>query len=890
MKKYSFLGLALAALFFATPTPSSAAVLYSQTITLNSGWNIVSVSHVLESHSFSAAENSTNFDIYVLDASQTSKWATMAQEGQTEFTPLYGYFINNKTGTNQTLTFNYLASTTPNQRLFERTFTTTGWYSFGIANPSYATPTGTGISSDTNNPSRILNSLSGFYDSVVDFTDGLFSTNPDSVAVGSAWKSQVQADINSLHDFRETKGYAVYVTQPNALYSGFQNDTVTSAPSSAVTVVSASSVSATNLSVNQTNQLFGGWDVGVQGESASVQHIVFNLGIGSSHATSADVTNVTLVDGNGSVLAGPVDASNNQIAFNDTVTFPVGTTTVYLKGKLGTNFANNDTVQASTTPSTQWTSIIGQTTGNAIVATSSAAVTSAQMTVKTAVLGLSVGSTPIAQTVIAGTNQFTFTNLIFDATASSEDIRVTTVPARYTFTGNSNDLTNCQLYNGSTSVSDQHVYNPAGSISSPQSVSFTLNSGGVVVPKGTTVTFSVKCDVRSGSTGTYAFGIDSNDAVGAAGVSSGSTVNGTLTTATGNTMTASTGGVLTVALDAGSPSYGVVSAGSTGVELGRLRFSGTNEAIDLRQLALVLTSGSRTDLVNNQLTLWDATTNTQIATAVLSSNNHATSSVISSGAFRVPSNGSRVLIVKGDIAAIGNSGPLTASGDLLKVNYDGNNVTGTNGTYAVGVSSGQNIQPTSASTAVNGVTIYKSYPTFTYSTVGGVAINGNQSLLTLTVSADSRGDVTINKLTFAISTSTATLTSPTFTGPNGSVASTTLTLSPDGTSLSIFFDSASNTSDAVVAAGTSKSYILRGTIALTGTNNTGAVTVALKGDTAIAGMGTVASLGTNNIIWSPQSTTTTSVISNDWTNGYGLGGCFATSGLGQDCFANVLSK
>src|SRR3989338_451554 len=97
-----------------------AAVSYSQTVTLEPGWNIVSTPRLLESHSFSASETLANFAIYTLDPTKPSGWATMADLGQTEFVPLYGYFINNKTGVSQTLTFNYRASTTEGERQFSR--------------------------------------------------------------------------------------------------------------------------------------------------------------------------------------------------------------------------------------------------------------------------------------------------------------------------------------------------------------------------------------------------------------------------------------------------------------------------------------------------------------------------------------------------------------------------------------------------------------------------------------------------------------------------------------------------------------------------------------------------------------------------------------------------
>lgn len=229
MKKYTvFLLLAL----FILPSQVKASALYSQPITLNQGWNIVSTPKVLESHTFSVAETSNNFDIYALDASKTSGWSTLADLGQTEFTPLFGYFINNKTGSNQTLTFNYKNVSIPEQ-LFNRTFTTSGWYSFGIANSSYA-KSADSDNTDINNPDNILQSLIGtsvHYGDVVDFTDANSSTS--SVAVSNPLKSATRSadisnstEINTLKDFRETKGYAIYIKDSNVTYNGLQNKTI----------------------------------------------------------------------------------------------------------------------------------------------------------------------------------------------------------------------------------------------------------------------------------------------------------------------------------------------------------------------------------------------------------------------------------------------------------------------------------------------------------------------------------------------------------------------------------------------------------------------------------------------------------------------------------------
>ncbi len=674
--------------------------------------------------------------------------------------------------------------------------------------------------------------------------------------------------------------------------------------SGTVTVSTSNSVSASNIAVNTQNQVLGGFQLLTQGEQVSVGKMVFEVSKtnnGTADATLYNsgtplITSVSLVDQNGNVLGGPVDLNSlGQLVFSGTVTFPVGTTQLYLKGKIGTSFPSNGSVYISTNPGSDWSTITGMTTGRNL-SLSSGMLISAGQTVKTQALTLSVSATPISQNVISGINQFAFANFVVDATASGEDVRVTTLPTTLTFGGLSaaNSLVNCQVYNGATSISSTHVYNPNGATTSAQSINFTLDNGGIVVPKGTSVTLGVACDLRSGSAGTYAFGLPSSLSAwtGATGVTSGNTVVATLGTYVGPTMAASAnGGGVTVAVDPSSPSYSVASAGATGVDLGHIKFSASNEAVDLRQVALVLASGNNYNLVNNSVALYDATTNTQVGTAVFSSGRFATSSAIASGAFRIPSNGSRTLVLKGDIAGVSVSGPATMSGALIQVAYDGNNV-GINGNYGVGVSSGQTITlGTTGLVTPAGVQMYKSFPTFTYSTAGATATAGSNTLLSLTVAADSKGDVTLNKLTFLTATSSATLTGVTFTGPNGNVGTVT---GPDANNFVTVLFNGSNTADAVIGAGTSKVYTLRGNVVLGNGGLSGSVATSLKGDTvSVNGTKTQAALSTSYIIWSPESTTTSVVGStgmNDWTNGYGLGGIFQSAGLGQDGLANVIAK
>jgi len=197
----------------------------SQTVILKPGWNIVSTPRILENHIFSTAETSQNFDIYVLNPDDPSRWSTMAGINQTEFQPLFGYFVKNKTGNDQSLILNYRQNVEPNQRLFQRDFNSTGWHSIGPAQPTY-TRNKCSNAIDTDNVSKILDPIKNSYSQLIDFTDEDYDTNIqtsiNSVRVGNIWKSVIANDADSLNDLRELKGYAVYVDKPSYLI-GSQN-------------------------------------------------------------------------------------------------------------------------------------------------------------------------------------------------------------------------------------------------------------------------------------------------------------------------------------------------------------------------------------------------------------------------------------------------------------------------------------------------------------------------------------------------------------------------------------------------------------------------------------------------------------------------------------------
>lgn len=561
-----------------------------------------------------------------------------------------------------------------------------------------------------------------------------------------------------------------------------------------IQVSTSNAAPAQNIAVNLANQPLGAFTIDVKGEAISVGRMGFNITLGSEGTNDDvdDITNVIVVDESGTIVAGPVDGTaadssnttgsgDGSVVFTDTVTFQPGLKSYILKGKIGTDIDNNVTVIASTTPSADFATVRGLITGNSITPSPTSALTFSTMTVKTGSLAITTSNVPIAQTVIANTKQFEFARYVLDSTASGEDVRLTTIPLVYgpTLEASSaaTDLTNCKLYDGSVAVTNgSNVVNPTAAGSG---TSFTFDGTGLIVSKGTSKTIGLKCDIKGGAAGAYYWGLDDAQAssfTGATGLTSGQTIVETMTESNGQKMSAASGGSFAAALDSGSPGYKVVSAGSTGVELTKIRFSAANEDINLKQVALQISgAGSSTGdgigtttaaaLVGRKVTLWDGATQVGEATFSLfqhlgsaTANFFATSSNLSN--FTIPRDGAKILTVKGDIAAITSSGPITQSGILLAVDYDGGN-TGLNGTYGTGASSGTTISPSGADGASSGVRVMKAYPELAYiplSTSEKVLSAGTKSNTTLykfSVKAVG-GDVALYKMTFQVSSSTQT--------------------------------------------------------------------------------------------------------------------------------------
>jgi len=705
-------------------------------------------------------------------------------------------------------------------------------------------------------------------------------------------------------DFDLQKNTDLYLTGETygqgLIYTGTVNGTTSTATPSisgyAVTVTAgsmtsvakANSVTAQNIAINLSNQVLGGYETDLTGEAISVQSQVFHIATSSAAIGASMITSISLYNENGAVVAGPVDAvadgvSGQKVTFTDTVTYPVGKHVYTLKGKIPSSASNGAVVVVSTTPSSDWTSITGQTTGNTISLSSlSSAVTLNSMTVKSASLVVGLSSSPAAQTVVAG-GTVTFANIQLDASASGEDVRFSSLAfTKSSVTG----LSTCQLFDGSTALNTgSNVLNPATTGSETISFDSTLT-----VAKNTVKTLTLKCNTTSSATGSYTWTItpsSTNPTV--TGVTSGSSVTATGSAATSAAQTIDVGS-LVVSTSPSSPSYAIAAAGSTGNTATVIRFRAANEGVNLSRIGLKLTStasSSASDLV--QVSIWDGAT--QVGTATFTGTNTVATSTLATTVV-LPKDADKDLTVKVDLAQIG-SGYTGTQGALVAIDFNSADTTGTQGT---GASSGTTINAT-GSTASSGIRLFKSFPTFALGTVGSTGV-ADGKLMRFTVTANANGGVGLNQFKFALATTSATVTNINLFGYTDSGYSAPISgfssgqisaanVSPTATAFTITPSAVIN-----VPAGTTYYFEARGTV--TASQTTYSVTTTLNGDSAYyPAITTYAAGGTGmastsaivvtagaNVVWSPNATTTSAAAHSDWTSGYGVPG-LPSSGLIQ---------
>jgi hypothetical protein len=351
-----------------------------------------------------------------------------------------------------------------------------------------------------------------------------------------------------------------------------------------------------------------------------------------------------------------------------------------------------------------------------------------------------------------------------------------------------------------------------------------------------------------------------------------------------------------------------------------LAFQASTEAIDVRAVALKLTGGASNtpkDLLNLKVKFYDAANpSVSIGEANFVNEGDTATGTLAVGSFKVEKGyGARkILLIKGTIAdisdvAYGNY-QLTASGDLLKVDYDGAAVGLANGNYGVG--SAGNVSGPTTNTTLAGVRIMKAKPVFAKLSLpkNTIAGNADQSVYRFSVAA-TNGNVDLYKVTFTVGSSTVSATTSdyklyAFTGAGFSGAlpgwadSTGLLnaggctdglsdTSPQRLTLNVYMDQtgcAQGTTTLKIPMGSTYYFDLHATFGsvrtTTGSEN---ISFQLEGDSAfpvnspnlMQQASGVDGDVSDDLIWSPRSTTSPSVSNLDFTNGNGVDGLPASN-------------
>jgi hypothetical protein len=665
------------------------------------------------------------------------------------------------------------------------------------------------------------------------------------------------------------------------------------------TVGSAGSVGSQNIAVNVPNQPLGGFTTDFTGEAVQVQSLIFNVGTSSNGAVVAPgndlLTNVTIVDSNGNVVAGPVNQVGTTLNFTSSVTFPVGPMTYTLKGTVGTNAATGETYQLNTN-SSSWSGAQGQTSGST-VSLSFGTITMSTMTVQAGQLIISAASTPASTNVAAGANNFVLANINLDASQSGEDVRLSALPivvtdmntVAVTAANLAGDLTNCQLFNGTTALNSQSIGGSNwNSQTSPYLAANFVFQNALTIPKGTVVTLSLECNVSStlaNSNASFEAGVSNTTGTQPTptGVQSGNSIAANVQLSSSGTMTV---GSASLAITNPSPlSFAQVAGGTTGVTVGTFTLQPSSDSVNLQNIGLSLnsTKASSADVMRAYIYNGATQVGSVIFTGSPVGNYYYATSSLSN--LNLPQNQQTVLTIKADISQIGSGQAGTDGREVLI------NVADAQG---VGASSGATVHSGPLSVAQSGVAIFRTIPTVALSSY--LPSNGvsDGRLIAFTITAGSNGPVGLDKLTFTVSPSASTaVVSPVlyaytdsgFSQPAGgtvggimgstTVSGTTVTAVP-----------AAGGSPIQIPVGSTLYFLLKGTVSYSGSNNSYNVATTLLGDTnnlavGLSNMAATTTLASSNFVWSPNATTTALATTNDWTNGFGING-LSSIGLSEN--------
>jgi len=685
--------------------------------------------------------------------------------------------------------------------------------------------------------------------------------------------------------------------------------------------IEPAAISSTNIGEGSTQQVLGAFKLTAKGEIVEITsigwHVLLTKATDGSGSSTTDITNVTIYDPNGDIVAGPQDFSTTErvtgtaveasATTTDTISVPVGENVYTIKGDLSTDLNTDDTVQMRLDPAT--ITATGEISGDTITPTPATRQTSVTNTIKTGTLVVSLAPDPVAASVVAGTQGHVFAHIVLDASASSEDVRISQIVIRVdATTAETNQLSNIKLFDGDdelaiTNDADSGLAANATAASSTHSL-----SDAIILTKGTSKTLKAQANISKSTSANDIFqmGVGS-PAVSATGADSGNTITPTYNQGDGTNQTVVANGTLSLTNSSASPKTGLLAGNATGQTVGIMNATTQYEDVRIEKMYVTAAqvNGGGWDQVD-KLYLYDGGT---LVTSVVPTSTDAANRTV-------------LVDVTGD--------PLVSSKDTSEDYSWKVDTSDVNGYFAPSKgAAGQGFQLTinaagdvtakgaESSAAItlgsvptfNSFYLFRSIPTVaTNDDLGGDGIssgtiaNGTSSskdLYRFKVTADSSGDIALHTVSFLVTSSTATVTNMVlFDGTENVAATTTPTAvidsGIDGSSVLLMkfwftndglVPALSNIVPYTVSAGTSKSFTLRGDLncssLCSATNGSGTYQTQFLGDGTVAGtlpntaiaLNAAAQNYESSFVWSDlwmTLNTSSSTASNtlQWANGY----------------------
>ncbi|MFA5187866.1 MAG: hypothetical protein WC460_00715 [Patescibacteria group bacterium] len=473
-------------------------------------------------------------------------------------------------------------------------------------------------------------------------------------------------------------------------------------------VTKSTSSPATGNIARASDQAIATYDYEVRGESIKITSTMVTITEGAAFNNVVPnwnrVANVKLVDENGLVVAGPKNLTNvsvgaaggvTTVTFNETYVVPTGTHKYTVKVDVLSNApaGATATLVASLTPSADITAT-GVTTRESVVPTPAVAVAGNGETILGVALTVTNLTQPAARSIAVGTQNFVWATTSLDATASGEDVRVSSVTVLDTLgVGNTDDMTALQnlsiwadLTSASSTRGDAYETKVSNNEQPTLATTKAINLTQVItVPKGTYVKIAVV-----GNLSTLAFVTDTHQIsiaapITATGKSTGNAPVIPAIITLGQVMLVSASGTLTASLDASTPLANIVVSGAQKVTVAAFKLTADNiEAIELDDLLVNDVAAIATNPVASNWYLYanSRADGGSIADPVaVAAGGFAPQFILADNTIVVPSNSSVVLTLKADIAPV--DGATVINGDDLIPE-----ITAAASINATGVSSG----------------------------------------------------------------------------------------------------------------------------------------------------------------------------------------------------------